>query len=137
MEEQQRIDLNKFLKEQQEQEEAKQKELSKGTFVINDDDDGENVNIEKPVQEQIPQEEEKEIPDEIDTEIQQKIDTLIKKNNLIEQHDLQDLQIQLIKTKKQVKNQTMYKSFLGSYEERFLTVIPVEGELSFVVLKQN
>lgn len=74
---------------------------------------------------------------EVEPEIQQKIDTLISKHNLIEIHDLEDLQLNLIKSRKLSKNQSMVKSILGTYDDRYLAVAPVENQLSFIVFQKN
>lgn len=60
-----------------------------------------------------------------------------QKGDLIELYDLEALGISLIHTRKEVKNTSLIRNFVSSYEDRFVSLIPVKGQMSFVVFKKN
>lgn len=61
---------------------------------------------------------------------------VLVKKNLIELHDLDDLQLELILARKQTKNQSMVGGLIGSYDERYLSMVQLNGDLFLVVLRR-
>ena len=132
-----RVDLDKYLQatapEQKEEE-------RKSHFVINDEDeDGEIIPIEKkeepaPEKPMIMKVEEK--PEEVETP-ETESQKVLKKGNSIEVEDLDKLGLNWVGTRKEVKNLSMIRNFVTSFEDRKVAIVPLGGDdkLHLVVLK--
>jgi len=63
------------------------------------------------------------------------IDAKIVKGKLLELDDLLSLGIEVVKTRKEVKNTSLVRNFVSSYEDRYVTILPLKGHLNYVSFK--
>jgi hypothetical protein len=65
------------------------------------------------------------------------INTLIQKGKKLELTDITNFQLELVATKKEVKNASLVRNFISSQEERFVSLILINGVMSLVVFKKQ
>lgn len=102
--------------------------------MINDEEDSDQIPVGK--QTKVEEVKTEQATPAVSAEVQAKREMVLLKKNLIELHDLDDLQLELVQARKQIKNQSVVSGLIGSYDDRYLSMVQLNGELSLVVLRK-
>lgn len=147
-----KVNLDEFLKYEEQKLQAQPEAPKEAHFVINDEE--EEIPIGKKEEEEkkpcLPgetyddssDEEEKKDKEfakaiqQLSSNEQQKIplSEILKKGALLDIEELDFLK--LVQTRKEVKNQSLVRNLVSTYEDRYLCLTEVQGKFSLVVFKK-
>ena len=116
--EESKVDLDQFLKKNS----VANDPMVLQHFIITDDEDGESIKIDEEKKEEVV------LPIQAE-EVTSNLDNLIEKRNRIELKQMEELGIKLVATRKEVKNASIVRNFISSYEDRYVAIIQIGNEL--------
>ena len=147
-----KVNLDEFLKYEEEKQQAQPEAPKEAHFVINDeeeeipiakkDDEEKKPSAPGETYDDSSDEEEKKDKEfaqamkQLSTNEQQKIplSEILKKGALLEIEELDFLK--LVLTRKEVKNQSLVRNLVSTYEDRYLCLTEVQGKVALVVFKK-
>ena len=147
-----KVNLDEFLKYEEEKQTAQPEAPKEAHFVINDEEeeipitkkDGEEKKPSAPGETYDDSSDEEEKKDKAFSEAIQQLSTneqqkkplseILKKGALLEIEELDFLK--LILTRKEVKNQSLVRNLVSTYEDRYLCLTEVLGKVSLVIFKK-